>query len=428
MEKKTIKYQIVFGSIITLILIIAVSSSLFGITFEFNDHIGDTYNISSYVYQYVYLDEELNGEYDYKYEGILDVVDKIGTTSKLKGTYHAYIKPAKSTDPYQLINEDTVHTEFMRRQNGEMEVDKSYLYPTVRDLPKFPEHDVKVGEEWQAKALEIMDLRSLGAKRPYHIPLDVKYKYVSNELYQEKKVAVFFVKYYFEYDLFEKPVPGSDDTRPIKLSGLFEGNYYWDIKNSTPLFYEAETVFTYILKNAQVLEIRTDEYGEVKKITDYESDDIDVVDDDRKGEIAEDIESELRDEELSDDFIVTEKDNGVSINLGDILFDYNSSELKEEYIQKLDKIVKILKKYENFKIDIEGHTDSIGSDNFNKELSKERADSVEDYFIIKGIKEDSLTTEGYGEENPIGDNDTEEGRSKNRRVEIIIVTNGDDDE
>ncbi len=420
-KRKRIKNTIVIISF--LIIIFSFVNILSATRFYFDDEEGDVYNIQSFVKQQVYLDENFQGEYDYKYEGILEVVDKIGTSSKLHGNYYAYSKPTGTTQPYELINEDSTETEYLRRKNGEMVIDRNYLYPSVRDLPVFPDKDIEIGEEWESKALEVLDLTSLGANEPYRIPLSVLYKYLGDDKFHEKNVAVFSVKYYFEYDMFEKPNPNSNDTRPIFLTGLFEGKYYWDNKNNAPLFYEAETVFTFLLKNSMVLETRTEEYGQIEKIPiNIEEDVIKEVDKERKGEIKNDIEDELDEEDLGDDFNVYEKDEGVSINLGDILFDYNSTKLKAEAIEKLDKIAKILKKYDNFSMLIEGHTDNIGSDEYNKKLSENRAKAVEEYLIQKGINSDSLYSIGYGESKPITSNESEDGRALNRRVEITIIT------
>lgn len=415
--------NIIIMSIIAISSIFIITGNLWSTRFFYEDSVGDVYELNSFVNQSVFIDEKLDGEYEYKYVGNLEVVDKMGTSSKLEGTYYAYNKPTNSSEPYKLINEETTKTEFIRRKNGKMVIDKSYLYPTVRDLPTFPQRDIKVGEKWEAEALEVMDLSSLGVKEPYRIPLSVSYEYLRDEIFKEKEVAVFSIKYYFEYDLFEKPDPNSESVKPIFLTGLFEGEYYWDKKNSTPLFYEAKAVFVYLLKNSQVLEVRSTEYGEVKKKSSHiAEEEIDDVDERRKKEIAENIKEDLIEKELDDDFKVKEKDNGVAINLSDILFDFDSAELRPSEMEKLDKIVRILKRYENFDLIVEGHSDNIGSAEFNQQLSEERAESVKNYLELKGIDSESLTAIGYGERRPVASNETEEGRALNRRVEIIIIT------
>lgn len=102
-----------------------------------------------------------------------------------------------------------------------------------------------------------------------------------------------------------------------------------------------------------------------------------------------------------------------------INFDFDSSVLKKESYLALDDAVKQLQKFPEMAFAIEGHTDNVGEDAYNLNLSKARAKVVMNYFISKGIPASRLTSEGYGESKPVATNDTEEGKAKNRRVEIM---------
>jgi len=112
---------------------------------------------------------------------------------------------------------------------------------------------------------------------------------------------------------------------------------------------------------------------------------------------------------------------GTTIILKNIFFDYNKSTLKPESYAELDRVAEILSKQPNLKIEISGHTDNQGSLKYNTDLSESRAKTVVDYLIGKGISENRLTYKGYAYEKPIATNDTEEGRSANRRVEFKIL-------
>lgn len=112
---------------------------------------------------------------------------------------------------------------------------------------------------------------------------------------------------------------------------------------------------------------------------------------------------------------------GTTIILKNIFFDYNKSSLQPESYAELDRVAEILKKQPNLKIEISGHTDNQGSLKYNTDLSESRAKTVVDYLIGKGIAESRLTYKGYAYEKPIATNDTEEGRSANRRVEFKIL-------
>jgi outer membrane protein OmpA-like peptidoglycan-associated protein len=121
---------------------------------------------------------------------------------------------------------------------------------------------------------------------------------------------------------------------------------------------------------------------------------------------------------------VTETDNGqaILVNLPDgVTFDVGSYTLKPEFRATLDDVAASMVKYPNSLIDVYGHTDSTGSDAFNQTLSENRARTVANYLTSRGVAAARIRSQGYGETMPVADNATDEGRRKNRRVEIKIV-------
>jgi OOP family OmpA-OmpF porin len=105
----------------------------------------------------------------------------------------------------------------------------------------------------------------------------------------------------------------------------------------------------------------------------------------------------------------------------DAFFDFDKSVLKAEGKAKLDDLVAKIKAINLEVIIAVGHTDSVGTDAYNQKLSVRRADAVKAYLVTKGIEKNRVYTEGKGETQPVADNKTTEGRSKNRRVEIEVV-------
>jgi outer membrane protein OmpA-like peptidoglycan-associated protein len=121
---------------------------------------------------------------------------------------------------------------------------------------------------------------------------------------------------------------------------------------------------------------------------------------------------------------VTQVDNGqaILVNLPDgVTFDVNSTAIKPQFRATLDQIAQSLQQYPNSLVDVYGHTDSTGSDAYNQTLSENRARSVGNYLTMRGVSAARLRTMGFGETQPIATNDTEEGRARNRRVEIKII-------
>jgi outer membrane protein OmpA-like peptidoglycan-associated protein len=111
---------------------------------------------------------------------------------------------------------------------------------------------------------------------------------------------------------------------------------------------------------------------------------------------------------------------GLIMNVPDILFEFNKSDLKPQARETLSRVCGILQVAEGYKLGFEGHTDSVGSDEYNQALSEHRAQSVRDYLVSCGLSPDIMTTRGFGEMRPIASNDTADGRQTNRRVDIVV--------
>ncbi|HEY8512835.1 MAG TPA: OmpA family protein [Cyclobacteriaceae bacterium] len=112
---------------------------------------------------------------------------------------------------------------------------------------------------------------------------------------------------------------------------------------------------------------------------------------------------------------------GVTVRLKNVYFDFDKTTLKEESYPELDKVVDFLQQNPTVEIEIAGHTDYKGSDEYNLNLSQGRCQSVVDYLISRGIDSYRLTAQGYGESRPIDTNETDEGRANNRRVEFTVL-------
>ena len=111
---------------------------------------------------------------------------------------------------------------------------------------------------------------------------------------------------------------------------------------------------------------------------------------------------------------------GLIANLSDVLFKTGSYELLPGSRERLAKVSGIVLAYPSLHLEVEGHTDSVGSDAYNQELSEQRANAVRDYLIEQGIGTDSIQARGFGKTQPIATNDTPEGRQQNRRVELVL--------
>jgi outer membrane protein OmpA-like peptidoglycan-associated protein len=117
----------------------------------------------------------------------------------------------------------------------------------------------------------------------------------------------------------------------------------------------------------------------------------------------------------------TALDKDGRIILYDILFDYDKATVQQSSDKQLQHIVTLLPENPELRMEVQGHTDSQGGDEYNLDLSQRRAETVVAYLNLFGIAGDRLSAKGYGESEPVETNETEEGRAKNRRVELVRV-------
>lgn len=114
---------------------------------------------------------------------------------------------------------------------------------------------------------------------------------------------------------------------------------------------------------------------------------------------------------------------GLIANMSDVLFKSGSFELLPGARERLAKVSGIVLAYQGLHLAVEGHTDSIGTDEYNRRLSEQRAQAVSDYLVAQGISSDAITASGFGKSEPVASNDTPEGRQQNRRVELVVSGN-----
>jgi len=136
---------------------------------------------------------------------------------------------------------------------------------------------------------------------------------------------------------------------------------------------------------------------------------------------------ELKEQTAGSGIDVREEGDGILVNLPDVTFAVDSTAISPTFQASLDKVAQSMIQYPNSLIDVYGHTDSTGSEAYNMDLSKRRADSVARYLSSRGVSSARVQTQGMGENYPVADNTTPEGRALNRRVEIKITPVTTDD-
>ena len=132
-------------------------------------------------------------------------------------------------------------------------------------------------------------------------------------------------------------------------------------------------------------------------------------------------EAKLREQLAGTGVSVTRIGNDIVLNMpGNVTFDVNQAAVQSNFYPVLDSVGLVLDEYDKTLIDVNGHTDSTGSVDYNMQLSQRRASSVADYLVSRRVSRERIYTQGYGPHYPVADNYTAEGRQLNRRVELVL--------
>jgi outer membrane protein OmpA-like peptidoglycan-associated protein len=139
----------------------------------------------------------------------------------------------------------------------------------------------------------------------------------------------------------------------------------------------------------------------------------------KSAEDANAVREKLRGQ-LNSVLATSESARGLIVNMSDVLFDTGKYTLKPNTQISLAKVAGILQAYPGLKLQVEGYTDSVGSDEYNQKLSENRADAVRNFLLTQGVQQDNITSTGYGKAKPVADNSTSAGRAQNRRVQLVV--------
>jgi len=284
----------------------------------------------------------------------------------------------------------------------------------VRDLPVFPvsaasgaPRDLAAGETWSAAGTEVHDFRdNYGIEKPYLIPFTANYTYLGERTWKGTAYPAFSVS----YRIFLEPAPVPGRIFPRRILGASDQTVYWDTDHGQAAAYEEYFRTIIDLSDGQTWEYRGRAEAEVVEAPPM-----------NKEEMAKQIAGDIKE---IPDTTVRISDEGIVISLENIQFAPNSPILMASEGPKLDKIAGILMKYPDRDILVGGHTALAGTEAGRRQLSLQRAQAVADYLLGKQVRNpDRVVIRGYGADQPVADNMTEEGMRKNRRVEITILEN-----
>jgi OOP family OmpA-OmpF porin len=166
----------------------------------------------------------------------------------------------------------------------------------------------------------------------------------------------------------------------------------------------------------QLAEVRAREADQAKRVAEQREIQAQIASEQEQEALAR---TKQLEQQLAD-LKARQTDRGLELTLSDVLFEFDKANLTPGALLSLAPLVTFLRENPDRTISIEGHTDSLGSDAYNQQLSQHRADAVRDFLVQSGISADRITARGMGKSYPVASNATEAGRQQNRRVEMVI--------
>jgi outer membrane protein OmpA-like peptidoglycan-associated protein len=372
---------------------------------------GDKYRILSTVEEDVFLNRRLSHSAEILNRIAVEVISE----TEGRGMHKAVFQTSeRSRDP--LVQTERIfqwareyESEFERDPLGRITIDRKYFMPVVRDVPVFPGRDLHPGDRWSNEGHEMHDFRdSFGIAEPYRIPFTAYYTYLGEREWKGNTYPAFSVHYEI------RSAPGRVRGRiwPTRIVADSDQTVFWDIDLGQAVAYTETFNYLFEFSNRTVVEYKGRAEAEI-----IESERMD------KEKIAEEIAEEILSLDIPN-VTVRVADEGIIISLDDIQFRPDSAEMLPGESDKLDIIVDILRRYQDRDILVGGHTALAGTAEERQTLSVERASVVANYLIEHNARTpDRVVVRGYGAERPLADNSTDEGRRKNRRVEITILEN-----
>jgi outer membrane protein OmpA-like peptidoglycan-associated protein len=372
---------------------------------------GEKYRIVSRVHESVSINGRFSHDVDILNKVAVSVTDTRGDAGYHAVDFQTSERLYGSRNTYQWTEHST--SEFWKDGRGIYTIDPSWFMPVVRNIPSFPEGDIPVGGTWSAPGQESHDFRTdFGLPEPLQFPFTADYRYADKVTRNGITCALFTIDYEVSHPV--TPPSGGARMSPTNIAGFSHQRYWWNIAERRPAFFEESFDFHFTLNTGDEVEYEGDADGELIASAPLD-----------RAQVAGDIRKQL-DAQAVPGVSVQTTYQGVTITLENVSFPPNSDQLLAAEQDKLRRIAGILKGYPDRDISVAGFTARAPgySEKDYQALSEQRANAAANFLLSTGaVAAERMTARGMGSASPIGDNSTEEGRKKNRRVEITILEN-----
>jgi outer membrane protein OmpA-like peptidoglycan-associated protein len=393
-------------------ILLAVVPGLRAEQFVYKHTAGDKHRILSTVREDVYINRRLTLRSEILNRVAVEALEADAGTGRLRAVFQTAeraVRTDRDTGGQSFRWEREYESEFQRDSLGHISIDRRYYMPVVRNVPVFPGREIRVGDSWTADGHEMHDFRdSFGINEPYRIPFTAQYTFLGQQEWKGKRYPAFSVS----YRIFLEPPPVAGELCPQRILGASDQIVLWDSRFGQAVSYSEN--FRMILELSGGLTVEYRGTAEAEMLTALGM---------NKDQAVRDINHDIAALGIAD-ASARVVDEGIAISLENLQFAPDSAELTPPELLKLAKIAEILRRYPDRDILVGGHAALAGTELGRERLSRDRAAAAADYLIAEKVRlPERVMVRGYGAEQPLGDNNTEEGRRRNRRVEIIILEN-----
>jgi outer membrane protein OmpA-like peptidoglycan-associated protein len=380
--------------------------------FRFKHTIGDTSRILTTVKESVFFNTVFSHRAEILNRISVEVTDVQGDKGKLEAIF---MTSERSTGAAGNTFEwgEEYQSVFLRDPKGAYEIDDAYFMPVVRNVPLFPDEEIKPGAKWSDQGEEAYDLRrTFNIEKPHKVPFTANYAYMGTLATHDKKTLHIITAQYeikFQSPTGTASTQRSDVEIPLLTEGFSNQVIYFDIEKGAIDHYTEEFSITIKTNKGNVYRFEGTSQGEV---TEYISNAASQIDE---------VQQKIEDMNIQNVDVVAD-DKGLTLRIENIQFLPDSAILRDSEKEKLKKIGAILAEFPTNDLLITGHTALAGTAAVRQTLSEERARAVADYLVGIGVHDAyHVFTQGFGAEKPIAPNTSDENRAKNRRVEITIL-------
>ena len=301
---------------------------------------------------------------------------------------------------------DAIVSVFAIDEEGTFEMLEDNGYPSFRSFPAYPEKELEKGESWTATSVRAVDPKADGTIT--RMPIYVQYTYTGDQIFNGREVYLIKAQWATRYGTNTKYIDLDGDPDLASATGKHEATIYLDKETGAALLIRDQVDESFTYKSGEKIAYK----GTISLFTEYPA----SV---NTQQLMPEIDRLVKEADID----YKDTDAGLMLIIKDLQFVANSPELLPGEEKRLDQIAALLKKVPQNQILVEGHTARVGDESDELGLSLERAHTIVRELTARGVSKDQFITKGSGGTKPVADNDTPEGRARNRRVEITILTN-----